>query len=513
MTRMLLIVSVFLLSASAGAFAQVPGGQLNNLLGGQGELSAGQGDFAQSERLALAISSRRYPVTPGDTYVLTFSSGGEIASTTVTVQSDYSLNLNIFGEFDTEGMTYTELKRDVESVVRRAYPQSLPSFRLVSVGLFEVTVRGAISETTRATAWGLSRLSNVVQPLLRPFSSKRRVIVTSREGGLESYDLFRAVRAGIEGQDPHLRPGDAVRVLPVGSLVTVRGEVNEPGRYEILSGETISDVVEHAGGFSPEAEPGAVRLGRREEGRTITQTLDVSAAGAQGPALRDGDRITVESVRRNQPVVFIEGALQTEEEPDPNRQTIEVIEEDLQDAEAGYLRVSESFYEGLMLSDVLFELRQRLAPFADLQRASVIRASDGRAIEVDASQLLYGYGDASDIELSPFDTIFIPSRAVSVLVNGPVANPGLYLYVPGQTPEYYIQRAGGYDREVSATGAYAVFDTRGVRREEGANVQPGDRIELERNNFVYQFNRHFPVIVSGLSLVTTVISVFALISQ
>lgn len=474
------------------------------------------GPIERGDRLALAVSNPDYPVTPGDSYELSFTAGGQLTTSVVTVESDRSLNLNLFGEVDTSGMTYSELKRQVETAVREAYPRSLPSFRLVSIGLFEVTVRGAIAETAHVTAWGLSRLSDVVQPLAQPYSSTRRVFFSSPGEGQESYDVFRATALGDSVEDPYVRPGVSVRIPPVGPLVRVRGEVNRPGRYEIIPGETLADAIEFAGGFSPDADERAVRLGRRSGGRTFVRSYSLAPGGdGPGPALLNGDQITVGTEQLRRPLIFIEGALVDGQSDGLGIAADQLAdqEDEADNEEANYLRITDQHHGGLMLSDVLSAYRTRFAGFADLARTSVIRAGGSDIIEVDGSALLYGYEEVEDVAIEPFDTIFIPSRRISVLVTGPVAEPGLYLYVPGQRPEYYIRRAGGYDREISSTGRYTVYSSEGEPRKDATSVEPGDRIEVERNNFVYQFNRHFPVILSGLSLVTTVISVLTLINQ
>ena len=148
-TRVFAATCAALLIAAAAVFAQAPGGGAAGDAAEEGEAEAAE---ERDDRLALAVSNPNYPVTPGDTYELTFTTAGQLSTSVVTVGSDGTLSLNIFGEIDTTGMTYTSLKRDVEATVRNAYPRSLPSFRLVSVGLFEVTIRGAIEVTTRVTA-------------------------------------------------------------------------------------------------------------------------------------------------------------------------------------------------------------------------------------------------------------------------------------------------------------------------------------------------------------------------
>lgn len=502
-------VIIAVLCAGSG-FGQVPGVGTGIL-----EEFEAVADEDPTNRLLLAVSSPHYPVTPGDTYELTVADGGQVTTSVVTVESNGRVNLNLFGEINTDGMTYPQLKREVERAVRRAYPQSQPSFRLISVGQFEVRVSGAIHSTTTVNAWGLSRLSDVVQPLIQPYSSRRRVVVSSTGGPEQAYDAFRAIAMGEQDQDPYVEPGDSIRIPPVGPLVTVRGEVNRPGTYEILPGELMWDVILYAGGPSPDADVSNIQLDRRTRIRTSADHFDLTE-GTDGPEVQDGDRITVETIQRGWPLVFIEGALRAEEDAvgvGEGTQTIELIEDDLQDEEMSYVRITEPYYEGNTLHDVLSPYRDRLNSFADLGRTLVIREGTEEVIHVDASRVLYGDRGSDNIQIQPFDTVFIPSRRISVLVTGPVAEPGLYLYVPGQTPEYYIGRAGGYDREISAGGDYTLFDRMGNRRSAGSKVQPGDRIEVERDNFIYQYNRHFPVIISSLGIVTTVISLLMLINQ
>ena len=66
------------------------------------------------ENFLLAVSSKHYPVTPGDVYRLTFLLANDTVSNEILVESDYRLNLNIFGELNAENMSFSELKPLVE---------------------------------------------------------------------------------------------------------------------------------------------------------------------------------------------------------------------------------------------------------------------------------------------------------------------------------------------------------------------------------------------------------------
>jgi protein involved in polysaccharide export with SLBB domain len=85
--------------------------------------------------------------------------------------------------------------------------------------------------------------------------------------------------------DLALRPGDIVRVDPVGASVRVEGEVRLPGLVRYEPGRRFSDYVQLAGGYSERADRGKVRIKRAVTGQTIL-ARDVAA-------LQPGDLVWV----------------------------------------------------------------------------------------------------------------------------------------------------------------------------------------------------------------------------
>ena len=69
--------------------------------------------------------------------------------------------------------------------------------------------------------------------------------------------------------DLTLRPGDVIRVEPIGASVRVEGEVRLPGIVHYVSGRTARDYVRLAGGFSERALRGKKRIKRAVTGQTI----------------------------------------------------------------------------------------------------------------------------------------------------------------------------------------------------------------------------------------------------
>ena len=194
---------------------------------------------AETDNLQLAISDRNYPVTPGDIYTLTFLLAGETVSNVLLVESDYTINLTIFGKIDAEGMTFAQIKPIIEKTIAAGYPRSLPSVTITSVGVFQIPVLGEIPQSRYVIAWGLSRLSEILEETLGDYSSIRDIEIISDKGQSKKYDLLKALNMGVLSENPYVSPGDTVVISRISREIQVLGEVYKPGIYQLL--ESISD--------------------------------------------------------------------------------------------------------------------------------------------------------------------------------------------------------------------------------------------------------------------------------
>jgi len=356
---------------------------------------------SQVDRLQLAISNEDYPVTPGDVYRITFSTAGNIVSNQIFVESDYTINLGVFGEIDVHGMNFPQLKKRVEKLILEGYPDSLPSLTMISTGTFEIPVIGEIPRTQYVTAWGWSRLSDVVDGVLGRHSSSRDIQVISHNGDVEKYDLWMAQYKGYLNQNPLVKPGDKIRISRIKKTIQVKGEVYRPDRYQLLENESIQDIKYFSGGFTP---------------------------------LADLNRITIERFSGEKPELIV-------------------------------LNYNE--YKGT------FEFKDR-------------------------------------------DIITVPSKReqdLQVTVVGAVFEPGRYEFTPPETYMYYINLAGGIDFERNSRNKVTIVDKYGNSRDPAMPIMPGDTVTVLNNDFVYNFNRYFPVVTSGFAFILTIIQIINLANQ
>ena len=464
-----------------------------------------------ADRLMLAISAKNYPVTPGDIYRLTFLLAGKPVSNEILVESDYTLNLNIFGKVNSENMSFSELKPRVEKIISDAYPRSLPSLNIVSVGNFQVLIKGEIPQTSFVIAWGLSRLSEIVQGHIGPYSSIREIGIISKDGRLKKYDLFKALHLGIIEEDPYIMQGDTVIIYRLDNAVEINGEIYRPGKYQLLKNEGLKELIDlYGGGFTKLADTSRIKLDRLAVERPRTFYFDFTRDLPPSFELEDGDVLAIPAKSANLPVVIFEGAVVSPAagaaaEPEGGEIGFE-----------RYNRITHPFIEGESLFDALLAIRESIAPSADLSKAYVIREGSIQPIPVNLEKLLYAYTPSADMALQPFDRIIIPthrSYSSRIPVSGAVYDPGSYAFTPGKNYSYYVDLAGGIDPEMNTDNRVSITDSQGKIRGLDEIIKPGDRIFVHTNNFVYNFNRSFPIITTGIAFITTIIIIIDLLAR
>ena len=161
-------------------------------------------------------------------------------------------------------------------------------------------------------------------------------------------------------------------------------------------------------------------------------------------------------------------------------------------------------------------IRESIAPVANLSKAYIVREGSAETIPVNLEKLLYGYTPAADITLQPFDRIVIPAHrfySSLVPVSGAVYTPGSYPFTPEKNYIYYIDLAGGIDPERNTDNRVSITDSQGNTRGLDGAIAPGDRIFVHTNDFVYNFNRHFPILTTGVAFIITIITIVNLLAE
>lgn len=354
---------------------------------------AGEAQNYFDDRSLRVVTNPAYLVTPGDVYLLTFNRGQASVSQTLIVEADSTVNMSIFGTVNVKNLTFLMFKRLVEEKVIKAYPNSHPLVMIRSTGVFEIYIKGEVNEAGYKLAWGLTRLSEIVRDNLTQYSSIRNIQIISSNGRSKKYDLFHASRSGAKEQDPFVRPEDTIIVSEYNRQVTISGEIERPGIYQLLSGEQLNDVLSNYGnGSTSKADLSRVELNHYNLSEKMEEIkyLDLTKGFGYGTYLSNGDTIFVPSKTELLPIVHFQGAIVTE---NSNPQERYVIYQ-----QKHKIRKGETLYTALRSIEI--------SPQADLSACYIIRKKEKTFINLD--DYLYNYNPDKEIVLQPLDRIVIP---------------------------------------------------------------------------------------------------------
>jgi len=302
-----------------------------------------------------------------------------------------------------------------------------------AAGVYPLETEMRVSDLIRAGG-GLSEEAYGFNAELTRYSVASGV---GRETEFVNIDLD-AIRRGDENADVVLKEHDylAIKRIPEWDsiwTVTLEGEIVFPGSYRVWRGETLADVIQRAGGLTPDAFPeGAVflreYLKEKEEEKidTLTRRMETDIA----------------SIRYE-----IATSLQADSGDGDSLQTAQVLLENLKNTEA--------------VGRLVITLQNDVA----------------RSV--------------GSIEVRDGDRLLIPTASQVVTVLGETQQNSSHLYQSGLSRDEYIDLSGGLTRRadkkliyiVRANGALIIRKRRWFGRARGMEIRPGDTIvvPLETN--------------------------------
>lgn len=455
-----------------------------------GELAS---DVTKLPDAQLAMSVSYYPVTAGDVYTLGFVIGSGAVKYTISVDSTYRIRVANLGVINCAGLTYLQLKSQVESLVLRNYPMGGVQFVLSSPSTFLVSITGEVNSTIERNAWALTRLSTFINKNLTAYASLRNIEIEGSNGKTKSYDLFLASRDGDLSQDPFLRPGDKIIIKRALRKVKITGAVERPGQYELLEGENLKEAVERYGnGLDEYADTERIILRRQNKSKNPsgdTIYLEPNAI-ASNYVLENADDITIPSRIELRDTMFFEGAVgriglesQTEvsasKDKSENKSSNPVTN-----------RIPVSFMEGENLATLIRRNSSSFFPTSDLRNAYIVRNDEKLLINLE--DCLYKGDYMSEYLAQRDDTLYVPymQNSNTVLITGEVKSTveidawpqkRLSALIAEHTTDYSSIR----DVEVTAvdgtTTSYDLFlAERYGQMDQNPYIKPGETITVNR---------------------------------
>jgi polysaccharide biosynthesis/export protein len=415
--------------------------------------------FAPSENVPVGPD---YVVGPGDG--IRVDVWGTIdGQFDLTVDRDGQVAIPRVGVVGVGGLTFAELKE----VLHKAFSRYYTGFEMnVSMGALRSIRVYIVGNARRPGAYTVSSLSTLVNGLFvsgGPAKSGSMRNIQVKRGGdvVARFDLYDFLLKGDKTKDIRLMPEDVVFIPPIGPVVAIAGSVYTPALYELDGEHGIRDLVHLAGGLTPVASRGRVRIERIERGtRQVVLESDLERVDEKEVPVHNGDVVTIFPVFLDPRVVRIAGAVQRE----------------------GEFGIG----AGLSVRDLLslaggpkyYASRKE----AELTRVSVTDAGPKtETVRLDLERALAG-DPSHNLELRENDYLFV--RTVpdwrlyrTVTVSGEVRYPGTYTIQKGERLSSLIERVGGFTEKGYLRGA--TFTRERVRELQQAQID--DMVErLER---------------------------------
>lgn len=378
---------------------------------------------------------KNYIIGPDDEILIDLSGDNE-ANYNLKVNPEGIIRLQYAGPIAVGGLSIEQATAKIRSNLAGTYPSLRSGRTSVAVNLgnirsIRITILGEVVKPGSYTLSSLSTVFNALNASGGPNAngSFRKIQVIRGNKVVSIIDVYDFLLNGIQKNNIRLQDQDVINIPVYQSRVEMVGEVKRPALFEVLSTESLEDVIRFAGGFSNQAYTAQIKvLQNTNKERKIT---DVNAEnfGSYGPL--NGDKYIVEAILdRFENRVEIAGAVFR-----PGKFELE---------------------KGLTLKGLIGKA-EGLTEDAFLNRGYINRLNSDNTLALlsfDVAKILAG--TAEDIPLQREDRITISSLfdlrdEYNVTIKGEVRTPGTFDYADNMTLEDVIQMAGGFNEAATSS--------------------------------------------------------------
>lgn len=375
-----------------------------------------------------------YQLGPGDELTIDIYGNSDITQQ-VTVSPDGFVRIPDLGPIQVNGLSIEEARNRIRSQLTKIYGsissgQTSVQITLSNIRSIRVTIIGEANLPGTYTISSLATAFNALYASGGPNESGsfRDIEVIRNNEVIANIDIYDFLIHGNNAANVRLQDQDVIKVNPYQTRVEIKGEVKRPAIFEALPGETLSELLRFAGGFTQDAYTGRIVVVRNEDGQR--SIADVAAGQYENFQLQLGDVYTVSRILdRYTNRVQVTGAVFR-----PGTYALE---------------------PGITVKQ-LVEKAAGLRDDAFVNRANIYRVEEDmepRMLSIDLGGIMDG--SSPDIPLQREDSLHVASRfdlreEYHVVISGAVQQPDTFAYSENMNLEALIMMAGGFKEAATA---------------------------------------------------------------
>jgi len=437
------------------------------------------------------INPEEYRVGPGDKLFISISGVMEVSSYLIIDQEGW-LYIPRVGGIDLRNSSLADAKTKITKTILQYYKDVDIFISLIDFRMIKVSLIGNVEKPSVFVMPANSRLMDVITTVkeIKETSDIRNIKVISRDNEVKSYDLLKFLRFGDLSNNPFLIEGDAVLVDKIDKVVQISGEIIYPALYEYRSGESLSDLIELAGGFTYKARKDTIELVRFiEDGKTqVSEYYSYDQFEEINIILKNKDHVIIRQIPEYliDHSIVINGYVSYPGWYNINKNST-TLKDVIEEAggflpEASLTEASVSRKMDVEETDPEYE-RLKIIPIENMTEdeydyyKAKSRQHSGTVV-VNFVKLFEDNDLKENIILRKNDVIVIPEKKDYIIMLGQVVNPGKIIYDSTLTINDYIKLAGGFGWRALENDVRIIKAKTGewVEADDVEQLGPGDTI-------------------------------------
>ena len=182
-------------------------------------------------------------------------SGSKNAIFNLNVKLDGTILFPELGSISVAGLTFQEVKEKLTQLIDQSYIGVTADISLQNLSAKKITIVGAVNSPGTYLVNPFSTITGALAYSggISEIGSLRDIKLIRNNSEISSFDLYDLLIKGDRSNDLTIEAGDTLLINAANQFVEIKGGVKRPGIYEVLEGETFSDLVDFALGFTQTA--------------------------------------------------------------------------------------------------------------------------------------------------------------------------------------------------------------------------------------------------------------------